>query len=194
MFKSYTVHYGTSKTKMHCVICFMLLNVWLFTYYMLLEKLLFLNFWMLNFSNFGQVAGLYFLTKNLSLGSETSNTKFVVAGCYFLILIVVSFLPPGIGPRCTQDRMTPLCFSLQIVFQWFWTCYTRRLINYHNILDLKNEKLESVLGSDSIIKKERQQSIKNQKEDMGDSDENNEFFHNIEGLDPAPKFDGVKMI
>ena len=29
---------------------------------------------------------------------------------------------------------------------------------------------------------------------MGDKDENNEFFNNIEGLDPAPKFDLVKMI
>ena len=101
MFMNYTTHFGTRKSKMHCVICLMFLTNLLFGIYQFWFKFIFMEYWMLNFSNIGQVAGLFFLTQNLQMKKEnskeensnySSNIKFVVAAIYIIILIGSSFL------------------------------------------------------------------------------------------------------
>ena len=124
----------------------------------------------------------------------SSNVKFMVAACYLIFLIGSSFLPPGYGPRCLENKPFPACFTLQILFQWSWSYYTIHLIKHKNILDLKNEQLENILESNLIIKKDRQKSVKHMKNLVGSEDENNQFFNHIEGLDPPPKIDLLKMI
>ena len=124
---------------------------------------------MLNFSNIGQVAGLYFLTQSLKMKTMSSNdenqtypsnTKFIVAIIYLSVLIGVSFLPPGFGPRCTESHATSGCFAIQILFQWSWSYYTIYQIRYHNLLDLKNTDLKELLKSEHVIKGGRRESVK----------------------------------
>ena len=122
-----------------------------------------------------------------------TNTKFIVAIIYLSVLIGVSFLPPGYGPKCTASQATPGCFTLQILFQWSWSYFTIYKIKHNSLLDLKNTDLEELLRSDHIIKGERKESVQKMRKDWEKNNDEN-IYDTIEGLDPAPKCDLVKMI
>ena len=75
---------------------------------------------------------------------------------------------------------------MQIIFNYSWAIYTVYLIKKKNLLDLKNLKLNLFLESSNIIKKDQIDLLLNSKTSKMEKEENDTYFHEIEGLDAAP--------